>query len=330
MRRRLRARRASVSSTSRRSASTSRTRRDEHGPARRAGEHGGQDDLVVPPSTWRLPPRSQSPARSRARSAAEDRRSPRAPARVEQLAPRGRRGRAGGSSGASAIQASTAGAGATPGRERAACSRSTNSSSRLDAAPSPPSRRPSSPCRAPARGRAARPRPPLPQRDVAEHGDDGGGRRRSRSERRAPRARTRASAPASSALGQEPPDHRLGLRVGALADVRVADDALACRRAPRSATPSCRSASRSRSRCPARPGYRTPSSSCRGHDLVVRLLPEELRGVDADDGEPRPSRTARASPATAGSRSCSCFSRTSRTPRAPRARAAPPASAARC
>src|SRR4030095_10301356 len=86
-------------------------------------------------------------------------------------------------------------------------------------------------------------------------------------------------------LRQEPPDHRLGLGVVALADVPVADNSLAIDQERR------------------RPGPGTPalpdreivvlhdrildSELLRGvHHLAVRLFPEKLRRVHSDDREP--------------------------------------------
>src|SRR5262249_3920215 len=90
--------------------------------------------------------------------------------------------------------------------------------------------------------------------------------------------------PALPPLGEEPLDHRLGGFVVALADVSVADDAVSIHQER------------------GRPGDDTPpfpdrelvvlddrvvdAELLRGVDnLVVRLLPYELRTVDADDGE---------------------------------------------
>src|SRR5882724_9430994 len=85
-------------------------------------------------------------------------------------------------------------------------------------------------------------------------------------------------------LREEAPDHRLGLLVVALADVPVADDPLAIDQERRRPGPDA----------PSRPDRevvvlhdRVPDSELLGgvHDLLVRLLPEELRAVHADDRE---------------------------------------------
>src|SRR5437879_4100034 len=147
-----------------------------------------------------------------------------------------------------------------------------------------PSRRPSSPCRAPARGTEAPTRLPTD------------GSRRSRVRRRSWRAPRSpgARAPRTSRtvttlrrlppFCEKPPHHRLGRVVLALADVLVADDPLAIQEDRRGPGPNA----------PALPDrvlvvlyHRVPDPQLlRGvYHALVRLLPEELRAVHADDHE---------------------------------------------
>src|SRR5437016_195681 len=147
-----------------------------------------------------------------------------------------------------------------------------------------PSRRPSSPCRAPARGTEAPTRLPTD------------GSRRSRVRRRSWRAPRSpgARAPRTSRtvttlrrlppFCEKPPNHRLGRVVLALADVLVADDPLAIQEDRRGPGPNA----------PALPDrvlvvlyHRVPDPQLlRGvYHALVRLLPEELRAVHADDHE---------------------------------------------
>src|SRR5207247_5950960 len=155
-----------------------------------------------------------------------------------------------------------------------------------DAASSRPSRRPSRRRRAPVRGRAGPPRPPT-----------GGGTRSPEPRRPLPgpqwrRARgSRTTSTASgrrsrTSLDEEPPDHGLGLRIVALADVPVPDDPLPVHEeqgGPRShAEPG---PDREVVVLHDRVAHAEPLR--RVDDLRVRLLPEELRAVDTDDGEPQ-------------------------------------------
>src|SRR5256886_2050423 len=108
---------------------------------------------------------------------------------------------------------------------------------------------------------------------------------RSRQRRGSRTVPTASGSRSSATLREEPPDHRLGLLVVALADVPVPDDPLPVHEDERGPGPD------------AEP---LPDAEVvvlddrvshtelprRVRDLLVRLLPEELGAVDADDGQP--------------------------------------------
>src|SRR5881396_794917 len=156
---------------------------------------------------------------------------------------------------------------------------------RRDAASSPPSPWPSPRRRAPARGRAGPPRSPTAAGKRSPTRPRSWRAPRSRRRRGSRTVPTASGSRSSATLREEPLDHRLGLLVVALADVPVPDDPLTVHEDERGPGPDAEPLPDAEVVVLDDRVSHTESPR-RVRDLLVRLLPEELGAVDADDGQP--------------------------------------------